>query len=58
MQDLAGLTKWQPSFAKPIANIGNNIVSVAETWMTNVNESRLGKHPYSMIDGESEKFHT
>ncbi len=58
MQDLAGLTGWQPSFAKPIANIGNNIVSVAETWMKNVNESQLGKHPYSMIDGESEKFHT
>ena len=28
MQDLAGLTKWQPSFAKPTANVGNEISSV------------------------------
>jgi ketopantoate hydroxymethyltransferase len=56
MQDLAGLTKWQPSFAKPTASIGNEIASVAKTWMNNVNASTLGKHPYGMRDGESEKF--
>jgi 3-methyl-2-oxobutanoate hydroxymethyltransferase len=56
MQDLAGLTKWQPSFAKPTATIGNDIASVAKTWMNNVNASTLGKHPYDMREGESEKF--
>ncbi|MDG1137114.1 MAG: 3-methyl-2-oxobutanoate hydroxymethyltransferase [Phycisphaerales bacterium] len=56
MQDLAGLTKWQPSFAKPTANVGNEISSVAKTWMNNVHASALGKHPYAMRDGESEKF--
>jgi len=56
MQDLAGLTKWQPSFAKPTANVGNEISSVAKTWMENVHGSTLGKHPYEMFDGESEKF--
>ena len=56
MQDLAGLTKWQPSFAKPTANVGNEIAAVAQTWMQNVNASTLGKHPYEMREGESEKF--
>ncbi len=58
LQDLAGLTKWQPSFAKPTANIGDEIISVAKTWMANVNENNLGEHPYSMIDGESDKFNS
>jgi 3-methyl-2-oxobutanoate hydroxymethyltransferase len=57
MQDLAGLTKWQPAFAKPTASIGEEIGSVAKNWMTNVYNSALGEHPYSMKDGESEKFH-
>jgi 3-methyl-2-oxobutanoate hydroxymethyltransferase len=56
MQDLAGLTKWQPSFAKPTANVGNEIASVAKTWMQNVHASTIGKHPYKMLDGESEHF--
>jgi 3-methyl-2-oxobutanoate hydroxymethyltransferase len=58
LQDLAGLTKWQPSFAKPTANIGDEIINIAQTWMENVNKNNLGKHPYSMIDGESDKFHS
>ncbi len=56
MQDLAGLTKWQPSFAKPTANVGNEIANVAKTWMQNVHASTMGTHPYNMLDGESEKF--
>ena len=56
MQDLAGLTKWQPSFAKPTANVGSEISSVAKTWMENVHASTLGKQPYEMLDGESKKF--
>ena len=58
LQDLAGLTKWQPSFAKPTAYIGDEIINVAKTWMENVNKNNLGDHPYSMIDGESDKFHS
>ena len=56
MQDLAGLTKWQPSFANPTASIGNEIADVAKKWMSNVHNSTLGKHPYEMRDGESDKF--
>ena len=56
MQDLAGLTKWQPAFAKPTASLGNDIGNVAKHWMDSVFNNSLGEHPYSMRDGESEKF--
>jgi 3-methyl-2-oxobutanoate hydroxymethyltransferase len=56
MQDLAGLTRWQPAFAKPTASLGNEIGNVAKNWMDAVFNNSLGEHPYSMRDGESEKF--
>jgi 3-methyl-2-oxobutanoate hydroxymethyltransferase len=56
MQDLAGLTKWQPAFAKPTASLGIDIGMVAKNWMTNVFNNSIGEHPYAMKDGESEKF--
>jgi len=56
MQDLAGMTPWQPSFAQPTSNVGEAIAHVATTWMQNVSTNNLGKHPYNMHDGESELF--
>jgi len=56
MQDLAGLTKWQPAFAKPTASLGDEYGMVAKNWMSNVFNDSLGEHPYAMKDGESEKF--
>ena len=56
MQDLAGLTKWQPSFAKPTANVGGELSTVAKTWMENVHGSTIGQHPYNMLEGEAKKF--
>jgi 3-methyl-2-oxobutanoate hydroxymethyltransferase len=56
MQDLAGLTKWQPAFAKPTSSLGNEYGVVAKNWMSNVFHNSLGEHPYEMKDGESEKF--
>ena len=56
MQDLAGLTKWQPAFAKPTASIGKSISKIAEKWMSTVFQNDLGKHPYRMQEGESERF--
>lgn len=56
MQDLAGLTKWQPAFAKPTASLGNEYAVVAKNWMSDVFSNSLGEHPYAMKDGESEKF--
>ena len=56
LQDLAGMTTWQPSFANPTAAIGHDFASVASTWMNNVSTNSLGKHPYTMHDGESDLF--
>ena len=56
MQDLTGMTSWQPAFATPTAAIGKKIATVASKWMISVNKSDLGPHPYEMKDGESEIF--
>ena len=39
MQDLAGLTKWQPAFAKPTASLGNEIGNVASNQEWNFSDS-------------------
>ncbi len=49
-QDLFGLTDWQPAFARPIAGLGDAIVSAAERWIGMVQRSDLGEHPYRMND--------
>jgi hypothetical protein len=56
MQDLAGMTNWQPAFAAPKASLGKDIANLAKTWMTNVNNNDLGTHPYDMREGESQRF--
>ena len=56
LQDLLGLTDWQPSFASPLVQLGNDLVSAAQRWMENVRTSSLGEHPYRMRDGESDRF--
>ncbi len=47
-QDLAGMTEWQPAFAKPLAQIGEAITRLGEQWIDRVASGNLGKHPYSM----------
>jgi 3-methyl-2-oxobutanoate hydroxymethyltransferase len=49
-QDLFGLTDWQPAFARPIAQHGEQIIAAARQWIGMVRDSRLGEHPYTMID--------
>lgn len=53
LQDLLGLSDWQPSFARPISNLGHQITEAAGQWIQRVRESKLGAHPYKMRDGES-----
>lgn len=48
-QDLAGMTDWQPAFAKPLAQIGDAIIQLGRAWTDRVASGNLGKHPYSMI---------
>jgi len=50
MQDLFGLSAWQPPFAKPMADIGSQIKSAAGAWVDLVESGQyLAKdHPYQM----------
>lgn len=54
-QDLAGLTDWQPAFAKPLADLGAAITSLGENWVKRVASGNLGEHPYTMVPGEDLK---
>ncbi|NNF44020.1 MAG: 3-methyl-2-oxobutanoate hydroxymethyltransferase [Phycisphaerales bacterium] len=54
LHDLLGLTDWQPSFARPIAAAGTELVHAAERWVEKVRKNDLGTHPYKMIDGEED----
>ncbi len=56
LQDLLGLSSWQPSFAHPIANMGEQLVAAASQWIELVGASKLGPHPYTMKDIELDKF--
>jgi 3-methyl-2-oxobutanoate hydroxymethyltransferase len=56
MQDLFGLSPWQPAFARPIAQIGDHIKSAARTWIEKVAAADLGAHPYRMSEDERAKW--
>ena len=59
LQDLLGLTSWQPSFAQPVTNLGENLIAAAHKWIENVRASDrggLGEHPYKMSDAERKQF--
>ncbi|MHC4989341.1 MAG: 3-methyl-2-oxobutanoate hydroxymethyltransferase [Planctomycetota bacterium] len=56
MQDLLGLSSWQPSFARPIVDMGEQLAAAARQWIRKVSASDLGEHPYRMSEGEMEKW--
>lgn len=56
LQDLLGLSDWQPAFARPLATLGAELIRAAEQWTENVRTSSLGEHPYRMNDEEAGKF--
>ena len=56
LQDLLGLTDWQPSFARPLTDLGTPLVEAAHEWIGRVRASDLGKHPYTMVDGDETRF--
>jgi 3-methyl-2-oxobutanoate hydroxymethyltransferase len=56
LQDLLGLSDWQPSFARPIAQLGEQVAEAARRWVGMVQSSQLGEHPYRMSDGEAHKL--
>lgn len=50
LQDLLGMTDWQPPFAKPIAQIGRQLQETAAKWANTVQSGAYLKedHPYRM----------
>lgn len=56
LQDLLGLSSWQPSFAHPVAHLGEQLMDAASQWIELVRASNLGPHPYTMKDVELDKF--
>jgi 3-methyl-2-oxobutanoate hydroxymethyltransferase len=56
LQDLLGLSPWQPSFAQPITAMGQQLAEMARQWIRKVDASDLGEHPYMMSEGELHKW--
>lgn len=56
LQDLLGMTSWQPPFAPPIAQIGTGILEAASGWVEKVRTSDLGEHPYTMPPDQQAAF--
>ncbi len=52
LHDLLGLTRWQPPFARPLADLGQQISSVAAQWIEQVRSGNYlhTDHPYKMND--------
>lgn len=56
LQDLIGMTHWQPGFAQPVAHIGPEIQKAVETWIGRVSDRTSTDHRYLMKRGESAKL--
>lgn len=56
LQDLLGLSEWQPAFARPVADLARPLMDAAASWIDKVRRSDLGEHPYHMNDGELAKL--
>lgn len=48
LQDLLGLTNWQPGFAQPLANIGEQIRDAAAEWTRRVAKREATPHRYEI----------
>ncbi|MBM4102118.1 MAG: 3-methyl-2-oxobutanoate hydroxymethyltransferase [Phycisphaerae bacterium] len=56
LQDLLGLTAWQPAFALPAIEFGPQLLAAARGWMQRVRTNDLGPHPYTMTDSQRDAF--
>ena len=56
LQDLLGMSTWQPTFALPTAQIGGQIIAAAKVWMDRVKSGQLGEHPYVMNDAQRASY--
>lgn len=56
LQDILGMTVWQPAFALPAVDLGGQLRAAAAGWCARVRANDLGAHPYSMTDAERAAF--
>jgi len=56
LQDVLGLTPWQPPFAQPLLPLGETLTEAAQRWVRKVRAGDLGEHPYAMSPEERRKF--
>lgn len=56
LQDLLGLTEWQPAFAAPAVRLGESIERAARAWGERVRSGELGEHPIVMPESERAAF--
>lgn len=57
LNDLLGLTDWQPKFARPVTDLGEQIADAARIWIKKVAANDLGEHPYKMTTDSADKSH-
>ncbi len=48
LHDLLGLTAWQPGFASPVANLGEQVLAAGQEWVRRVTERRVTDHRFQM----------
>lgn len=56
LQDLLGMTPWQPSFAPASAKMGEDIKKYVGEWVRKVARREVTEHRYKMNVGESGSF--
>ncbi len=56
LQDLLGLTDWQPGFAPPVVHLGEAIRDACRDWVKQVSRREATPHRYVMAPGEAEKL--
>lgn len=48
LHDLLGLSSWQPGFASPVANLGEQMLAAGQEWVRRVAERRVTEHRFEM----------
>lgn len=51
LQDLLGMTQWQPGFATPMASLGVEIENTARAYVDRVRERGVTEHRFEMREG-------
>ncbi|MCR9217859.1 MAG: 3-methyl-2-oxobutanoate hydroxymethyltransferase [bacterium] len=58
VQDLLGLTSWQPGFAQPVADLGERIRDATESYVDRVARRAVTEHRFEMKPNEPQKSNT